>query len=75
MGPLVPQLPTLLGAPPPLFFVFPEEDEPSQSSNQASDGSPGKPPQGPPQGPDGSGSDPRDPPKDGGSNFSRKAGN
>ncbi|XP_057400234.1 cyclin-Y-like protein 1 isoform X2 [Balaenoptera acutorostrata] len=50
-----------------------EEDEPSQSSNQASDGSPGKPPQGPPQGPDGSGSDPRDPPKDGGSNFSRKA--
>uniref|UniRef100_A0A8C0C766 Interferon alpha inducible protein 27 like 2 n=1 Tax=Balaenoptera musculus TaxID=9771 RepID=A0A8C0C766_BALMU len=51
-----------------------EEDEPSQSSDQASDGSPGKPPQGPPQGPDGSGSDPRDPPKDGGSNFSHKAG-
>ncbi|XP_057395175.1 cyclin-Y-like protein 1 isoform X1 [Balaenoptera acutorostrata] len=50
-----------------------EEDEPSQSSDQASDGSPGKLPQGPPQGPDGSGSDPRDPPKDGGSNFSHKA--
>ncbi|KAJ8792193.1 hypothetical protein J1605_020044 [Eschrichtius robustus] len=51
-----------------------EEDELSQSSDQASDGSPGKPPQGPPQGPDGSGSDPRDPPKDGGSDFSHKAG-
>ncbi|XP_059951680.1 interferon alpha-inducible protein 27-like protein 2 isoform X2 [Mesoplodon densirostris] len=50
-----------------------EEDEPSQSSDQASDGSPGKPPQGPPQGPDGSGSDPRDPPKAGGSNFYHKA--
>ncbi|XP_024614334.1 interferon alpha-inducible protein 27-like protein 2 isoform X1 [Neophocaena asiaeorientalis asiaeorientalis] len=58
----------------PLEYPSDEEDEPSQSSDQASDGSPGKPPQGPPQGPDGSGSDPRDPPKAGGSNFAHYAG-
>lgn len=62
-------------SPSSFFFFFPEEDEPSQSTDQASDGSPGKPPQGPPQGPDGSGSDPRDPPKAGGSNFAHYAGN
>uniref|UniRef100_A0A8C6CDG8 Interferon alpha-inducible protein 27-like protein 2 n=1 Tax=Monodon monoceros TaxID=40151 RepID=A0A8C6CDG8_MONMO len=68
----LPPLPGDFGSPSSSFF-FPEEDEPSQSSDQASDGSPGKPPQGPPQGPDGSGSDPRDPPKAGGSNFAHYA--
>ncbi|TEA32967.1 hypothetical protein DBR06_SOUSAS7410017 [Sousa chinensis] len=57
----------------PQEYPSDEEDEPSQSTDQASDGSPGKPPQGPPQGPDGSGSDPRDPPKAGGSNFAHYA--
>ncbi|XP_032477530.1 interferon alpha-inducible protein 27-like protein 2 isoform X2 [Phocoena sinus] len=57
----------------PLEYPSDEEDEPSQSSDQASDGSPGKPQQGPPQGPDGSASDPRDPPKAGGSNFAHYA--
>ena len=70
----VPQLPTTLCAPP--FFFLPEEEEPSQSSNQASDGSsPGKAPHGPRQGSSGSGSDPTDPPKSKGSNFYHYAGN
>ncbi|KAF4018096.1 hypothetical protein G4228_009708 [Cervus hanglu yarkandensis] len=47
-----------------------EEEEPSQSSNQASDGSSlWKPPQRPHQGADGSGSYPRDPPQSEDSNF------
>lgn len=54
----------------PHYFFLPEEEEPSQSTNQASYGSsPGKPPQGPHQGPDDFGSDPRDPP-----NFYHYAG-
>ena len=59
----------------PHYFFLPEEEEPSQSTNQASDGSsPGKAPQGPHQGPDGSGSDLTDPPKSKGSNFYHYAG-
>lgn len=60
----------------PHYFFLPEEEEPSQSSNQASDGSsPGEAPQGPRQGSDGSGSDPTDPPKSKGSNVYDYAGN
>ncbi|KAB0351924.1 hypothetical protein FD754_016781 [Muntiacus muntjak] len=52
-----------------------EEEEPSQSSNQASDGSSlWKPPQRPYQGADGFGSYPRDPPQSEGSNFYHYAG-
>lgn len=53
---------------------FPEEDEVPQSSSAGS--TPGGTPQGPPPGPDGHGSDSKDPPpKDGGWNFFRTAGN
>ncbi|KAM9711694.1 interferon alpha-inducible protein 27-like protein 2A isoform 1-T2 [Dama dama] len=52
-----------------------EEEEPSQSSNQASDGSSlWKPPQRPHQGAHGSGSYPRDPPQSEDSNFYHYAG-
>ena len=54
----------------PHYFFLPEEEEPSQSTNQGSYGSsPGKPPQGPHQDQDDFGSDPRDPP-----NFYHYAG-
>ena len=60
----------------PHYFFLPEDEEPSQASSQASDGSSlWKPPQRPHQGADGFGSYPRDPPHSEDSNFYHYAGN